>query len=127
MPCVKCKDCGYLGIRDPFSPTSPITEAYELVRETGWQNASNGHRTVARLRCYEKKREFGSPKVDQPHKLVVAISEEIECDAFIEWLPGRSPEKHKDLSLLEKAREEYREAQQRADRKADEREAQRGH
>ena len=42
MPTVKCRNCGYLAIRDPFSPASPATEAYELIRDAGWQNASNG-------------------------------------------------------------------------------------
>jgi hypothetical protein len=121
MPRVKCRDCGYLAIRDPFSPNPAMTEAYELVRNQGWQNDSRGKRTIARLYCYAKKRTFANPLVDQPQKIVAEIGQEIECDAFRPWHPGKSPEKHEEMTILETVREENRQAQERADLKTQER------
>ncbi len=102
MPTVKCRDCGYLAIRDPFSPNPAMTEAYELVRNQGWQNASNGKRTIARLYCYAKKRTFANPLVDQPKKIIAEIGQGIECDAFRQWHPGKSPEKHEEMTIVER-------------------------
>jgi hypothetical protein len=119
MPPVKCRDCGFLAIRDPFSPNSTMTEAYELVRNQGWQNASSGKRTIARLYCYANQKTFANPLVDQPKKIVAEIGQEIECDAFRLWHPGKSPEKHEEMTILERVREENRQAQERAEGLAD--------
>jgi hypothetical protein len=99
-----------------------MSEAYELVRESGWQNATNGRRTGARLFCFADRKHFPDPKIDQPKVILAEINREIDCDAFVRWQPGKSPEKHEEMTVLEKVREENRLAQERAERKAEERE-----
>ena len=55
-------------------------------------------RTVARLLCYEKRKRFVDPKTNQPKAIVAEINQDIECDAFTEWLPGLARETQRNDS-----------------------------
>lgn len=121
MPtCIRCKDCGFLSIRD--ARDSLVYPADERIRE----NAVTRNHTFSdgeifggasltilsdRMICY-----VGYPALaDDMHELRHAktvIHKERECPHFIQWVPGKTPKEHEEMTILERVQAEYSQQRQ---------------
>jgi len=105
----KCKDCGYLAVRDEYNDT--VCEATEFTRERGLHKSSEGMSTPARLLCFKNSTSFHTgractvetrdAKLSQMKLANEQLASEVECKHFRKWMPGRSPKEHEEMSFLE--------------------------
>ncbi|MBI1312009.1 hypothetical protein GC176_12010 [bacterium] len=106
-----CSECGFLGAID--TPTGNICEAKGLTRSNGRFVDSKGHKNHANVVCYKDSPAFVQPVLPQeepytapsdksslPHPVIEAITRESDCDQWIKYRPGKSPQEHEMLELL---------------------------
>ena len=115
---VKCKEWGFLAVRDMYKPTE-IQEALYTCRETGRQLAYNGMMKPAHMFCYINVREL-RPGGQNAESLAL-IGDAIDCDQFTPWHKGKTPKEHEDMVLLQEVDRRNRDAREEDRRLADQR------
>jgi len=99
---VKCRDCGLLSIRSCVD--SLIYPADEAVRESGATRRYNSSDTAFvfdadRIICFQ-----GFPALESDlsaMRAYEAIHNERDCPHFVANVPGLTPQRHHDMSLIE--------------------------
>ena len=97
---VKCKDCGYLAVRNAYGPETH--EATEEVRDTGHaRDRVNGVYTP-KILCWKHDDKFKPVKIrgglsdrgssGDRKEIIESINRDIKCNSFRDWIPGKSPE-----------------------------------
>lgn len=94
---VRCKDCGYLAVRDQLD-VAKVSEATRDYRTQGRQRDSVGGNTPGTPICHIGMRTFEHR--DSP-SIVAETSQEFECNGFTPWIEGRSPKAHEEMSFVE--------------------------
>ena len=111
---VKCKDCGYLAIRNTY--TWLLDEAGGEYRDSGDtpvvldDKGYNPHRThelrpLCFAKCFDLRSETKSTFVsgkDEKGCVVEVISKERECVPFTKWQLGFTPKEHREMLDREK-------------------------
>jgi hypothetical protein len=107
---VKCVECGFLAIRDEYDNST--CEAPPESRQRGIHKSSHGNITPAKFFCYKncpvfdapvmpsgRDRNMHSPRTE--NETLKSINNEIDCDLFFTWRPGKSPKEHEEMMLLQ--------------------------
>lgn len=107
---VKCKDCGYLAMKDAVSKA--LVEAEPHMRKTGEYLTSHAHPRQAQFFCYQGCRQLTEDQLGAASRMVAAINDDIACDRFIQHRHGRNAKEHEEMEVLEqlKLRDATREA-----------------
>lgn len=90
-----CRNCGFLAVRDEYNDS--VCEATDLTRSKGLHASSLGNATKAKVFCFKGSPAFQSLELSGQAGIVAGISEEIECDLFCGWHPGRTPREHEEM------------------------------
>mgnify|MGYP002625960748 FL=1 len=115
MESVKCKECGYLSVRS--ADDSSVMSASESVRNDGktrirqtrMHSESIGApihvNTQDTLICFLGQPEFETDlkELDSP---LETIAKARSCLEYRPWIPGKTPQEHEEMSLLEQVRVE---------------------
>jgi len=119
---VKCKDCGYLAVRDEYN--NNVCEAAELTRNHGQHQSSQGSSTRAKVFCFNnspcfpcitnegpvRQRTTHSKAGEDP--VVKCINENVDCARFVPWCPGKSPAEQEKMVSLQEMQRLHAEARQ---------------
>ncbi len=97
---VKCKDCGYLGVREANG--TQLVNPDKTQREVG--RAINGiteHCPVCAIAAFDLPAEHRDPPGMNPSEHAANImAKDRECHQFTDNMPGLSPKEHIDMNLL---------------------------
>lgn len=107
---VQCSKCGLLAVRD--RQTDKPVEVTLYSRQEGLQKTIKSE-CLAKVFCYKDKRQFDWSQANNGGPVVREINEHIECADYLPWQPGKTPQQHEEMSLLEQVRTET--AQNRAE------------
>lgn len=122
---VKCIECGLLAVKDEYTKKS--CEADKETRETGLHSSSEGNLTPAKWTCYGNSPKFKDPESwrygqltkegDEENDTLAAFKENVDCDKFLAYHPGKSPQEHEDMSFQEKMQIQQIEFERRIERR----------
>jgi hypothetical protein len=111
MQPVRCRDCGYLAIRE-FA-NRELVEAEACVRKDGAMPPTipHAHRKYELIPlCFAGAMDFSTEMqiaagADDPRKIVSVCSDERTCESFTTWQIGHSPKEHRKMDMLKEQRE----------------------
>jgi hypothetical protein len=107
---VSCVTCGFLGVRNPHK--GDAIEATEQVRRSCLIRLA-GDTHIAEFICHKNIKRFSLHELQNAGQIQKAINHVFECPEYAFWIPGKSPEKLEEMTLL--AKMEQRSAQLRAE------------
>ena len=105
---VKCKDCGLLGVRKNYD--GEVVEATESIRSEG----KHGSLPVKFICCVasaffpeiehaskHRIRGIGLERQEAVDANLKAIDTDIDCLAHQDWVPGKTPKEHEEMTTLQ--------------------------
>lgn len=104
---VKCADCGYLGLENPHS--NELQRAGRHAREKATIRIGDRN-YVVRFVCKLGARCFQDMDVPKGHRPSVegyapVDRDQIQCDQFVDWIEGKTPEEHESMLLQDRVKE----------------------
>lgn len=111
MPLVKCKGCGWLGVRVKLTRT--LVDADEAYRDNGYVGSHTvGSHTPEQICdtlpvCFANKRNFYEEcRTPIPSQDVIKgmLNLDYECNSLTPWQPGMAPRDLMDMKMLEEQR-----------------------
>jgi len=107
----RCFDCGLLAVRDEYR-VDLVVEATRSAREMGRQQCSNGSSPMCKFLCYGNSPVFPKiPKDGSSAEKSEALKCEVDCGTFRRYHPGKSPQEHEEMSIVERVQLAAAEAQ----------------
>jgi hypothetical protein len=114
MDNVRCRACGLLAVRDEHG--SGAHEAIKYTRAEATVRRLDGKIISAEFFCRASSPAFprlpysGSDRTSFPkpeeRQAMAALSQDRTCDSFRVWSPGKTPEEHENMGIVEQVRAE---------------------